>query len=99
MEEAQRCFQCSQTWKYDSSTCILCNNCVDVCPTKCLTMAELTELQFSRLFNENVSLREQGIPGIVINRELCIRCTFCEQVCPTDSISFSCFKKEPVGAR
>ncbi len=99
MEEAQRCFQCSQTWTYDSSTCILCNNCVDVCPTKCLSMSELSELQFNRLFNENVSLRAQGIPGIVINRELCIRCTFCEQVCPTDSISFSCYKKEPVGAR
>ncbi len=99
MEEANRCFQCSHSWQYDSGTCILCNACVDVCPTKCLTMSQLSELQFSRLFNENISMKQQGIPGITINRAQCIRCTFCEQVCPTDSISFSCFKKELVGAR
>ncbi len=91
--EAARCFQCSHTWRYNSDTCILCNNCVDVCPQKCLGMAELTELEFNRLFNEDISLKEQGITGIEIDRDLCIRCTFCAQVCPTDSIDFTTYKK------
>jgi NADPH-dependent glutamate synthase beta subunit-like oxidoreductase len=98
MEEAQRCFQCSHTWQYNSETCILCNNCVDVCPEQCLSMSALSELQFSRLFNENISLKTQGITGISIARDLCIRCTFCEQVCPTESINFHCYKKELVKA-
>ncbi|MBI5637828.1 MAG: FAD-dependent oxidoreductase [Nitrospinae bacterium] len=96
MLEAARCFQCSHTWRYNSDTCILCNNCVDVCPQKCLGMAELTELEFSRLFNENISLKEQGITGIEIDRDLCIRCTFCAQVCPTDSIDFTTYEKPEV---
>jgi len=99
MEEANRCLQCSHSWQYNSETCILCNNCVDVCPQECLSISELSELQFSRLFNENISLKQQGIGGIKIARELCIRCTFCEQVCPTESISFTCYKKEPVSQK
>ena len=91
MNEAARCFQCSHTWTYESDSCILCLNCVDVCPQSCLTMAKLTELEFSRLYNENISLKDQSIKGIEIDRDLCIRCTFCAQVCPTDSISFTCF--------
>ncbi|MBI5179437.1 MAG: FAD-dependent oxidoreductase [Nitrospinae bacterium] len=93
IEEAARCFQCSHTWTYHPETCILCGNCVDVCPQKCLGMAELSELQFNRLYNENIGLKEQGIVGIEIDRDLCIRCTFCGQVCPTDSIDFTCYNK------
>lgn len=92
-EEAARCLQCSHSWSYDSDSCILCMNCIDVCPQKCLTIKPLTELQFNRLFNENISLKQQGVKGIEIDRDLCVRCSFCEQVCPTDSISFGCFKQ------
>ncbi|MFQ5431209.1 MAG: FAD-dependent oxidoreductase [Nitrospinota bacterium] len=97
MIEAARCFQCSHTWTYESDTCILCLNCVDVCPQACLSMAKLSELQFNRLYNENISMKEQGIKGIEIDRDLCIRCTFCEQVCPTDSISFTCHSVPSAG--
>ncbi len=91
MNEAARCFQCNHTWTYESDSCILCLNCVDVCPQACLSMSKLSELQFNRLYNENISLKEQSIKGIEIDRDLCIRCTFCSQVCPTDSISFTCY--------
>ena len=94
MDEASRCFNCNHQWKYNSDSCILCMNCVDVCPQKCLNMDQLSELEWNRLLNENISLKEQGINGIGIDRDLCIRCTFCEQVCPTDSISFNCFSRD-----
>ncbi|GMT42720.1 MAG: hypothetical protein IEMM0002_1131 [bacterium] len=92
-DEAARCLQCSHAWAYDSESCILCHNCIDVCPQECLSLKPLSELQFNRLYNENISLEQQGIAGVKIFRDLCIRCTFCEQVCPTDSISFTCFTK------
>jgi NADPH-dependent glutamate synthase beta subunit-like oxidoreductase len=89
MDEADRCLRCNHSWRYDSDVCILCMNCVDVCPRKCLSMDRLSELQFNRLYNEEISLKQQGIEGIVIDRDLCIRCNFCGQVCPTDAISFA----------
>lgn len=99
MEEAERCLQCGHAWQYNSDTCILCNNCVDVCPQVCLSMSPLSELQFNRLFNENISLKDQKVAGITIMRDLCVRCTFCEQVCPTESISFSCYSAKPAAAK
>jgi len=94
MDEAARCFHCNHNWTYESDSCILCMNCVDVCPQKCLSMDRLSEIEWNRLYNENISLKQQSITGIEIDRDLCIRCTFCEQVCPTDSISFSVCGKQ-----
>ncbi|MEE8484490.1 MAG: FAD-dependent oxidoreductase [Nitrospinota bacterium] len=94
LEEASRCFQCGYIWAYESDSCILCMNCVDVCPQDCLSMKPISELEHNRLMNENISLKKQGLKGIEIDLELCIRCTFCLQVCPTDSIAFACIKKE-----
>jgi NADPH-dependent glutamate synthase beta subunit-like oxidoreductase len=94
MEEASRCLKCGHSWAYESDSCILCMNCIDVCPQECLSMEPISELAHNRLFNENISLKKQQIAGIEIDRSECIRCTFCEQVCPSDSISFTCFSKE-----
>lgn len=94
VEEAQRCLKCGHSWGYNSDSCILCLNCIDVCPQRCLSIKPLSELEFNRLFNENISLKEQSLKGIEIDRDLCIRCTFCAQVCPTDSIAFMCITKK-----
>jgi NADPH-dependent glutamate synthase beta subunit-like oxidoreductase/NAD-dependent dihydropyrimidine dehydrogenase PreA subunit len=93
--EANRCFQCNYIWTFLPEYCIMCANCVDVCPQDCLTITPLTELQHNRWLNEDIGLKEQGVTGIVINNDLCIRCAFCKAVCPTDSITFSCYGKEP----
>jgi len=69
----------------------MCANCVDVCPQNCLSITPLTELQFNRWMNEGIGLKDQGVTGIEIDRDLCIRCAFCKDVCPTDAITFSCF--------
>jgi len=94
IEEAKRCFQCNYFWTYLPDFCIMCSNCVDVCPQNCLSITPLTELEHNRWLNEDIGLKEQGITGIVINRDLCIRCAFCKAVCPTDSITFSCYGKK-----
>lgn len=96
--EASRCLQCNYLWTYMPEGCIMCANCVDVCPEDALTIAPLTELEHNRWLNEGIALKDQGITGIEINNDKCIRCAFCKAVCPTDSITFSCYegKEEPV---
>lgn len=91
IREAGRCLQCNYLWTYLPELCIMCQNCVDVCPQSCLSIAQLSELQHNRWLNEGIGLNEQGVTGIEIDRDLCIRCAFCKDVCPTDSITFSCF--------
>lgn len=91
--EANRCFQCNYHWTYRPDNCIMCANCVDVCPQSCLSITPLTELQHNRWLNEGIGLKEQGVTGIVIDRDKCIRCAFCKAVCPSDAITFSCYRK------
>ncbi len=93
INEANRCFQCRYLWTYIPEVCIMCANCVDICPQNCLSITPLTELQFNRWMNEGVGLKEQGVTGIEIDRDLCIRCAFCRHVCPTDAITFSCYSQ------
>ncbi|MBI5816076.1 MAG: FAD-dependent oxidoreductase [Nitrospinae bacterium] len=90
--EASRCFQCNYLWTYIPESCIMCANCVDVCPQYCLSITPLTELEHQRWLNEGIGLKEQGVTGIQIDKSRCIRCGFCKAVCPTDSITFSCYK-------
>ncbi len=99
VKEANRCLSCNYLWTYIPESCIMCANCVDVCPQECLSITPLTELQHQRWLNENVPLTAQGVTGIVIDRDKCIRCSFCKEVCPTDSITFSnyCDTKQRVG--
>lgn len=92
--EARRCFQCNYLWTYIPENCIMCANCVDVCPEYCLSITPLTELEHNRWLNEGIGLKEQGITGIVIDRDKCIRCAFCKAVCPSDAITFSCWVKK-----
>jgi len=91
--EAKRCFKCNHLWTYLPDDCIMCSNCVDVCPAACLSITQITETQRRQWMDGGISLTMQGITGITINRELCIRCGFCSDVCPTDSITFSCYEK------
>ena len=40
-EEAKRCLQCQLNIFVDGDNCILCNACVEVCPTNVIHMADL----------------------------------------------------------
>jgi formate dehydrogenase beta subunit len=92
-QEAARCLQCNYIWTYIPESCIMCANCVDVCPVRCLSATPLSEAQLDRWLIGGVDLKDQGITGIEIQRDLCIRCAFCKAVCPTDSITFSTYDK------
>lgn len=58
--------------------CIVCNQCVRVCPTDCITLTGKP--------NPDPEKRVKVIDTFDINFELCILCDLCTEVCPTEAI-------------
>ncbi len=91
--EAARCLDCGVTPVFDSSRCILCGGCADVCPTSCLKLVSLDQLELQpelgRLINaalgEDMSLEDHS--AILKDEDRCIRCALCVMRCPTDAIA------------
>jgi ferredoxin len=44
-EQGERCLKCHIDTIFNGDLCILCNGCVDVCPTYCLALVPLSEIQ------------------------------------------------------
>ncbi|MGR3179258.1 MAG: FAD-dependent oxidoreductase [Candidatus Anammoxibacter sp.] len=84
-EEADRCFRCSQNIEIDSSGCINCNYCVDVCPVDCLVMVNENNKIFS---HESELKKDEFGTAVMIKDALCIRCALCVKICPAYVISF-----------
>jgi NADPH-dependent glutamate synthase beta subunit-like oxidoreductase len=95
--EASRCLDCGVNTIFDGDRCVLCGGCVDVCPTLCLKLVGLDELEGSSDLG-NVLEAEFG-PGadlsahsaILKDETLCIRCANCAQRCPTGAITMERF--------
>lgn len=58
--------------------CIVCNQCVRVCPTDCITLTGKP--------NPDPEKRVKVIDTFDINFEICILCDLCTEVCPTEAI-------------
>jgi len=43
-EQGDRCLKCHINTIFNGETCILCNGCVDVCPTACLALVPLDQI-------------------------------------------------------
>lgn len=83
--EAARCLDCGVTPVFDGARCVLCGGCVDVCPTQCLKLVALDEIE------GGATPGELGDPehdsAILKDEERCIRCALCAMRCPTDAIA------------
>ncbi|RIK86523.1 MAG: 4Fe-4S ferredoxin [Planctomycetota bacterium] len=97
MREASRCLDCGVTPVFDGNRCVLCGGCADVCPTKCLKLAPLSEI---RLTDELDALVDASLgPGadleqnsvILKDEDRCIRCALCVERCPADAIAMERF--------
>lgn len=99
--EASRCLDCGVTPVFDGSRCVLCGGCADVCPTACLKLVPLADLEggeafgtaIAEEFGDGEDLTEHS--AILKDEDRCIRCGLCEQRCPVDAITmervaFSC---------
>jgi len=93
MREASRCLDCGVTPVFDGSRCVLCGGCVDVCPTQCLKLVSLGDIERTDSFEACVrgtlgpELEWEARSAILKDEDRCIRCAACAMRCPTDAIT------------
>jgi NADPH-dependent glutamate synthase beta subunit-like oxidoreductase len=91
--EASRCLDCGVAPVFDGERCVLCGGCVDVCPTLCLKIVPLADLEPTPDLDAAVEgtlgceADRDGSCAILKDEDRCIRCAACEMRCPVDAIS------------
>ncbi len=92
-KEAQRCLNCDIQTVFNTSSCIECDACADVCPTACITFTENGEEEDLRgRLNApaNVLTQDLYISGtlrtgrvMIKDENVCLHCGLCAERCPT----------------
>ncbi|MFB3813856.1 MAG: FAD-dependent oxidoreductase [Terriglobales bacterium] len=106
--QASRCLRCNINTVFDTSICIACNGCVDVCPQSIIKLVGLSELCREDRWLEmvaatlNVSREElrsmsrqelDALGGVMLKDEsTCIRCGLCASRCPTHAVAMKRFE-------
>ncbi len=93
--EVERCLNCDVETHFESTLCIECDACVDVCPVNCLTitpslpdemdlrtMLSAPALNLSQDLFVSLSL-PQTQRVMVKDEDLCLHCGLCAERCPT----------------
>ena len=106
--QAARCLRCNVNTVFDTSTCIACNGCVDVCPENLIRLVGLSQLCSDETW-ANYFAKALGLPvdeirkmesseldaigGVMLKDETtCIRCSLCATRCPTHAITMKRFE-------
>ncbi len=93
MREASRCLDCGVTPVFDGNRCVLCGGCADVCPTKCLKLVSLDNLELNDELSSAIENSIGATPELTENSAIlkdedrCIRCALCAMRCPTEAIT------------
>lgn len=99
-EEARRCLQCQLNIFLDGDNCILCNACVEVCPTNVIHMSDLGLVESVNGSPDEPRLREaqrwKHGAAMIMDEWLCIRCGLCAQICPTNCITMQHYEPKLV---
>lgn len=75
--EAARCLRCFANVLLDTTKCVLCALCVDVCPVDVLSIVPAAE----------VSPQLGAGTALMLDERACIRCALCVDRCPTDALA------------
>ncbi len=106
-QQAARCLRCNVNTVFDTSLCIACNGCVDVCPENLIKLVGLSCLPvddaWARISQAGFGIGEaefRALPdpqkdelgGVMLKDETtCIRCSMCASRCPTHAITMQHF--------
>jgi len=106
--QGARCLRCNINTVFDTSICIACNGCVDVCPENIIKLVALSQLcrtddglamvsSTLGMTQEEVKGMDSGeldeLGGIMLKDETtCIRCALCASRCPTHAITMKRFE-------
>ncbi len=89
--EGCRCLDCDVNTIFDSSKCILCGGCADVCPELCLQLVSLDRLDgdddLEQTLQKHVDDEPNEFSAIIKDELACIRCGLCADRCPTNAIT------------
>ncbi|MEO7712511.1 MAG: FAD-dependent oxidoreductase [Gemmatimonadaceae bacterium] len=93
--EVERCLNCDIETHFESTLCIECDACVDVCPVSCLTITPnaasetaLRAMLSAPALNPTQDLYVSGtLPQtkrvMVKDEDICLHCGLCAERCPT----------------
>lgn len=89
--QGSRCLRCNVNTVFDTSKCVACNGCVDVCPESLIRLVRASQLPPSPdLYGFSQDELEQL--GVMLKDETsCIRCSLCASRCPTHAIEMRHF--------
>ena len=107
-QQASRCLRCNVNTVFDTSLCIACNGCVDVCPQNLIRLVGLGSLVLDDQWSQEIAtnldipmakLRTMSkesldsLGGVMTKDEsTCIRCAMCASRCPTNAITMQRFE-------
>jgi NADPH-dependent glutamate synthase beta subunit-like oxidoreductase len=96
--QASRCLRCNVNTVFDTSKCVACNGCVDVCPENLIRLVGLSKLiedpqwmeravaEFGDLAQYAPEQLDQLAGAMMKDETTCIRCAMCASRCPTAAI-------------
>ncbi|MBI2837767.1 MAG: FAD-dependent oxidoreductase [Acidobacteria bacterium] len=105
--QASRCLRCNINTVFNTSICVGCNGCVDVCPRNVLRLVGLSRLasdnHWQTLASEALGITEirlrsmpphelDALGAVMLKDESsCIRCAMCASRCPTHAVTMERF--------
>jgi ferredoxin len=106
--QGARCLRCNINTVFDTSICIACNGCVDVCPQSIIKLVGLGQLARTddglAMVASTLGVPQEEVRGmksgeldelgaIMLKDETtCIRCALCASRCPTHAINMKKFE-------
>jgi formate dehydrogenase (NADP+) beta subunit len=102
--QASRCLRCNVNTVFDTSKCVACNGCVDICPENLIRLVGLSKLVKEGAWLERATeefgdlsaysdTQLDALGAVMMKDESsCIRCAMCASRCPTHAILMKHFE-------